>query len=247
MSRCAVYTVKVVLFCALVTAVILSFSLYGFFSSRKSETALPASGEIPLSSIQLVLDAGHGGEDGGASANGVQEKDINLIMTQAFASYLKMTPYSVRLTRTDDRLLYEAGEENRKKYYDLVNRVRFAQQFDHAVFISIHQNKFEIPKYKGLQVYYSPNHELSEPLAKRIQDNARQLLAPDNNRQIKKADHRIRVLNSLQMPAVLVECGFLSNPEEAALLSESEYQKKIAFVLFLSTLQFLEENGENLS
>ena len=88
-------------------------------------------------SIHLIPDAGHGGEDGGATANGVCEKDVNLALTKDLASFLSLTPYTVNPTRTDDRLLYGAGQENRKKYYDLVERVLFASQFDNAVFISI--------------------------------------------------------------------------------------------------------------
>ena len=240
------HTVKFVLFSVAVTAVFLAFALYGMFYA-KSGTDSKTSVSRSLSSVHLVLDAGHGGEDGGAVANGVSEKDINLAITKALAAYLRFTPYSTHLTREDDRLLYQPGEENRKKYYDLVNRVRFAEKIDNAVFISIHQNKFEIPKYKGLQVYYSPNHALSETFAERIQSDARTYLDSANNRQTKKANHKIRVLNSLHMPAVLVECGFLSNPDEAKLLAQNEYQKKIAFTIFLSTLQFLEENGESLS
>ena len=202
-----------------------------FFQNADTQRALNAS---ERRSIHLIPDAGHGGEDG------VREKDVNLALTKDLEAFLSLTPYTVNPTRTDDRLLYGAGQENRKKYYDLVERVRFASQFDNAVFISIHQNKFEIPKYKGLQVYYSKNHPLSKNLAETVQTNAKAYLDPDNNREIKKADHRIRVLNSLQIPAVLIECGFLSNPEEAKLLASRDYQKKIAFTVFLSTVTFVE-------
>lgn len=210
-----------------------------FFQNADTQKELNAS---ERRSIHLIPDAGHGGEDGGATANGVCEKDVNLALTKDLESFLSLTPYTVNPTRTDDRLLYGAGEENRKKYYDLTRRVRFASQLDNAVFISIHQNKFEIPKYKGLQVYYSNNHPLSKNLAETVQKNAKAYLDPTNNREIKKADHRIRVLNSLQIPAVLIECGFLSNPEEAKLLASREYQKKIAFTVFISTITFVEND-----
>ena len=210
-----------------------------FFQNADTQKVLNAS---ERRSIHMIPDAGHGGEDGGATANGVCEKDVNLALTKDLASFLSLTPYTVNPTRTDDRLLYGAGEENRKKYYDLTRRVRFASQLDNAVFISIHQNKFEIPKYKGLQVYYSKNHPLSKNLAETVQKNAKAYLDPTNNREIKKADHRIRVLNSLQIPAVLIECGFLSNPEEAKLLASREYQKKIAFTVFISTITFVEND-----
>lgn len=199
-----------------------------------------------IPSLSIVLDPGHGGEDGGAAVEGILEKDINLSICEKTKAMFALSGYPVCMTRTEDRLLYENGEENRKKYYDLVHRAEFASSFENALFISVHQNKFEIPKYKGLQVYYSPHHPLSEALAACIQTNARTYLDPTNHREIKKADHRIRVLSSLEMPAVLVECGFLSNPEEAARLSTEAYQKKLAFLIFLSSLQFIEENGESL-
>ena len=235
-------TAKIVLFSALTALVVFVLSLWNPFlrnplvdaDSRQSLT------DSERRAIHLVLDAGHGGEDGGANANGVREKDINLAITQDLAAFFRFSPYPVDPTRTDDRLLYGPGEENRKKYYDLVGRIRFASQFDHAVFISIHQNKFEIPKYKGLQVYYSKNDPKSMKLAERIQKDAKAFLDTENNREIKKADHRIRVLNSLEIPAVLVECGFLSNSDEAKHLASRDYQKKIAFSVFIATLEFLE-------
>lgn len=203
--------------------------------------------------LTIVLDPGHGGEDGGAAVDGILEKELNLSICEKIKTLFALSGYPVCMTRTEDKLLYEPGEESRKKYYDLVHRAEFASSFENALFISIHQNKFEIPKYKGLQVYYSHNHPLSEAFAVCIQTNMRTHLDPANHREIKKADHRIRVLSTLEMPAVLVECGFLSNPEEAARLTSEAYQKKLAYILFLSTLQFIEfnefseENGESLS
>ena len=240
----ATQTAKIVLLSLLIALVVLFLS---FWNPKNGKTFVDADSQRKLTdserkSIHLVLDAGHGGEDGGASANGVNEKEVNLAVTSDLATFLRFTPYTVKPTRTDDRLLYGPGEENRKKYYDLMGRINFASQFDNAVFISIHQNKFEIPKYKGLQVYYSKNHPLSMKLAEHIQENAKTYLDSANNREVKKADHRIRVLNSLQIPSVLVECGFLSNAEEAKLLASRDYQKKIAFTVFLSTLDFLEND-----
>ncbi len=223
--------------------VVLLACLSGNFSYLSNVKIVSATGN---SAPTLVIDAGHGGEDGGAQANGVLEKDVNLAIARDLEQFLFLTEIETHMTRTEDQLLYHAGEEHRKKYYDLVNRISFAEQFPNAVFISIHQNKFEIPKYKGLQVYFSPNAPESAELAEILQNNAKTLLDPDNKREIKKADRTIRVLNTLKCPAVLVECGFLSNPEEAARLSDGAYQKKTAFILFLSMIEYLQnaENGE---
>lgn len=191
----------------------------------------------------IVIDPGHGGEDGGAEANGVIEKNVNLAISHVLSDLLKLSDTSVVMTRNDDRLLYRDGEENHKKRHDLLNRVAVAEKYETALFVSIHQNKFEIPKYKGLQVYFSPNNPESERLAKIIQSNTREHLDNSNKREVKQADYRIKVLDLLKMPAVLIECGFLSNPEEAKLLASYEYQKKLAFMTYLSLTEYL-NNGE---
>ena len=233
---------KFIIIMALITLIVLLFSLSGFMTHRSAEykgVSLEAS-----SPTVIVIDPGHGGEDGGAEANGVTEKEINLAVSKNLAAYLSMTSYDTVMTRSDDRLLYEAGQENRKKYHDISNRIKIASSYENAIFISVHQNKFEIPKYRGLQVYYSPNDANSSNLASIIQSNVKTYIDPSNGRETKKADGNIRVLKSLKVPAVLIECGFLSNPEEAKMLSDTEYQKKLAFVTFISTLEFLQQNGE---
>ncbi len=233
---------KVLVFAVFASVVILTLSFVGYYTTYQSTDAFTQnSKEEAYPVVTFILDAGHGGEDGGAEANGVVEKDINFAVTKKLAEYLSLTPFAVVLTRTEDRLLYQPGEESQKKYHDLIGRINFAKNFENGIFISIHQNKFEIPKYKGLQVYYSPNHKQSATLAGYIQTGARMYLSPENTRETKKADHKIRILKALEMPAVLVECGFLSNPEEAALLSDNTYQNKLAFTIFLSINQFLQE------
>lgn len=235
---------KFILFAAVLSAIVLIFSLKNLIGI--SDLYVKSfSEQIPLGNINIIIDPGHGGEDGGATVDGVMEKDLNLAISRNLSCFLKLSGYNSQMTREDDILLYNAGQESRKKYYDLENRVKFANNFENAVFLSIHQNKFEIPKYKGLQVYYSPNTPESSRFAQIIQSNAQRFLAPDNQRQIKKADNKIRVLDKLHIPAVLVECGFLSNYEEAQMLSDDDYQKKLAFMIFISTIQFLNENGEN--
>ncbi len=238
LNKYAIFSLKFIIFSLILALFVV------LLSARNIKLFVPVIEQKAQETIvNFIIDPGHGGEDGGASANGVTEKDINLAVSEFLYDYMCLSKHNTHMTRSDDRLLYKPGEESRKKYHDLINRVEFASNFDNAVFISIHQNKFEIPKYKGLQVYYSPNNSLSESLAKCVQDNTKAYLDTQNNREIKKADNKIRVLNSLKAPAVLVECGFVSNPEEAARLSDTEYQKKLAFVIFISALQFLEENG----
>ena len=232
---------RLILFLFGITLLCLLFGLPVLFDGRTKQTVRLENTRVKQT---LVIDPGHGGEDGGAEANGVVEKNVNLAISAYLREFMKITDTETVMTRTDDRLLYQTGETARKKYYDIQNRIALAKSFPDAFLVSIHQNKFGIPKYKGLQVYYSPNHDDSARLAALIQQNARSFLDESNKREIKKADSRIRLLNTVDMPAVLVECGFLSNPEEAARLADEAYQKKTAFVLFVSILQFIEENGE---
>ncbi len=227
------------LFFLLVSAVFVVFSTFGNLI-YKAVPAGTTSFKVNTN-VNLIIDPGHGGEDGGAISNGVVEKDLNLEISKKLRDFFLLTGINTHMTREDDRLLYKPGEENRKKYHDISNRISFVNTFENPVFISIHQNKFEIPKYKGLQVYYSKNHTSSEKLAEIIQTNTRTHLTPDNTREIKAADSKIRVLNSLNVPAVLVECGFISNEQEARTLSDSQYQNKLAFIIFISSLNFLQE------
>jgi len=213
------HALKTVVFLTFTALIILLFSVSGCIIDRDNYSVTSArSDAVPT----IVIDPGHGGEDGGAEAYGVVEKNINLGVALYISDFLELSCYPIVMTRSDDRLLYKNGEENHKKRYDLLNRVEFAESFDNAVFVSVHQNKFEISKYKGLQVYYSPNNDGSMRLAECIQTNSKKYLDDKNKREVKQADFRIKVLDMLKMPAVLVECGFLSNPEEAALLASTE-------------------------
>ena len=144
------------------------------------------------------------------------------------------------MTRTGDYMLYEENQTSRKKYYDVRNRVEVAKEVNSPVFISIHQNKFPIAKYKGLQVYYSANHSDSKNIADCIQNKVKDYLQNDNTRKTKQGGKDIYLLKNIECPAVLVECGFLSNYEDESNLNSPEYQKRLAFVIFSSVIEFLE-------
>ncbi len=183
----------------------------------------------------VVLDAGHGGEDGGAvSASGICEKDINLSLALLLRDLLEANGIRVVMTRTTDVLLYDRDTDyhGRKKAQDLAARRKIAEETENALFVSIHMNAYPATQYSGLQVWYSPNDSRSEELAKSIQQSVHLTLQPDNNRSVKPATSSIYLLHHLTCPAVLVECGFLSNPEEAARLGSEDYQKELALLLF---------------
>ncbi len=190
--------------------------------------------------LTVVLDAGHGGEDGGAvSADGVFEKDLNLSLAMKLKTLLEMNGVKVIMTRETDTLLYDRNVDyqGRKKALDLAARVKIGNDHPESIFVSIHMNAYPQTQYAGLQTWYSPNHEGSRALAEQIQSTVKEHLQPDNNRKIKEATSRIYLMEHLNTPAVLVECGFLSNPEEAKKLSTEEYQNELAFLLFLGIVR----------
>ncbi len=188
--------------------------------------------------ICVVIDAGHGGNDPGASVDNVSEKALNLEVSKKIADFLKLYDVDVFLTREDDKLLCQDSSKHKKRE-DLLNRVKFVKKFDDPLFISIHMNKFAESKYRGLQVFYSPNNHHSEALALVVQSNNKELLDPQNTRNVKKATDSIYVLDRLQCPAILIECGFLSNFEDLSKLTDSEYQNKLAFVIANSIIEYI--------
>ena len=209
---------------------------------QKHEPASDMSTEMPPI---IVIDAGHGGEDGGAvGINGIYEKDINLAIAKRLEHMLHLCGYQTVMTRTEDVLLYDQNSnyQGQKKIQDLQTRKKIAEQYDNSTLISIHMNSFPQEKYSGLQVYYSPNEPTSSDLANTVQSNAKELLLPNNNRQIKRADGSIYLLYRTHCPAILIECGFLSNAEECAKLSDPVYQQQLAMVICQSIIENLSAN-----
>ena len=193
--------------------------------------------------LTLIIDAGHGGEDGGTvGVNGEFEKDLNLKIAFALRDMALSAGYDTVMTRTEDILLYDKNTDyqGKKKALDLLARVKIAEKYEDAVFVSIHMNAFPENKYSGLQVYYSKNHPLSGEIAKDIQYSTRLNLQKENNRKTKPAGSNIYLLDRITLPCVLIECGFLSNPEECAKLSSDDYQQKLALSIFLSLSKYLE-------
>lgn len=192
----------------------------------------------------IVVDAGHGGEDGGAvGVNGLVEKDINLAIALALAENLKANNFQVILVRDGD---YSVGDQSlstvaERKRSDTKNRVRLVEETGECLLVSIHQNQFSQSQYSGAQMFYSPNNPESAQLAECIRESVVSSLQPDNTRQNKEAGEEIYLLTHCQVPAVLVECGFLSNPEEANLLSQEAYQQDMAAAIYNGIVSFLEQ------
>ncbi len=193
---------------------------------------------------QILIDPGHGGEDGGASVGDTLEKDLNLQIAGCLADLYDLFGIRCELTRTEDKMLYDHFHDledyrGKKKSYDLRSRLRIAEESGAALYVGIHMNQFPKESSRGLQVYYSPNTDESARAAQITQSYAKKYLDPSNERETKEATSAIYILKRITMPAVLVECGFLSNDAERALLETPEYRMKVAAVLFASTGEYL--------
>ena len=182
---------------------------------------------------RLLLDAGHGGEDGGAvSISGQKESEINLAITRQLDQVLAFLGEPALMLRDADVSLHEGGAETlrEKKVSDLKHRVRLAGQYPGAVLVSIHQNSYPEPQYRGTQVFYAPTGG-SQQLAQRLQRAVVAYIQPENTREEKNIPDSVYLMNHIRNTAVLIECGFLTNPEEEKLLQQEEYQRKLALVL----------------
>ena len=192
----------------------------------------------------IVIDAGHGGEDGGAVANNVVEKNINLSISNKLRDIFISSGFNVKMTRSSDKMINDSGDTLReRKVSDMKNRLKLFNESENNIVISIHQNKFTQEEYKGSQVFYSTNNKESEKLALSIKTSIKTLIQPDNEREIKPADRNIYLLYNSKTPSVIVECGFISNLEEARLLKDSVYQNKIAFAIYSGFLDYYNKRG----
>jgi len=198
---------------------------------------IPANA-VPVSDKVIVLDAGHGASDGGAvGISGTEEKELNLKIAQRLQKLLEQTGASVVVTRSDDSPIADSKRE------DMHLRKQYKETSDADIFVSIHMNKFSQPQYSGAQVFYAPD-ESSRLLGEYIQEDMRQILNPENNRMAKKADSSIYILKSSSVPSVIVECGFLSNPQEERLLNQSDYQDKVAWSIYSGIIKYFDEKEE---
>ena len=183
----------------------------------------------------VYVDSPHGGIDGGCtSAEGVPEKGINLDILLRLRDLLEINGYEVKVTRDTDRSIHDEGIVGiaEQKSSDMDNRLAIFNETDHALCLSIHQNQFTDAKYSGAQMFYSNSNKNSEALARALQSRFRELLQPNNNREIKLCGKELFLCYYSENPTVMAECGFLSNPEEAAMLSTEDYREKVAFTLY---------------
>ncbi len=202
-----------------------------------SSDVVKTSGERPC----VVIDAGHGGNDPGkVGIDGSLEKDINLQVALKLQKFLQMQDVEAVLTRDSDSGLYDENASN-KKVQDMKNRVAFIEQQQPDLVVSIHQNSYHEEYVHGAQVFYYATSGRSRELAERIQQVMAKELDPDNARQA-KANDSYYLLKKTSVPIVIVECGFLSNREEAQKLSSPAYQEKAAWAIHLAVIQWLNDS-----
>lgn len=213
---------------------IISFNL--FYTDTKSTMALPTSNKV------IVIDPGHGGIDPGAvGETGVSEKSINLNIALKLQGYLENGGSIVVLTRSKDELVnnYEKIIKHNRKRTDLKSRKEIADASSGDIFISIHLNSFPSDnRCKGAQVFYVSNSEQSKHLAELIQKDIKEITDPSSRREalVKKDAY---IMKNSKMPTIIIECGFLSNPEEEKLLSSEEYQERIAWGIYCGITKYM--------
>ena len=199
---------------------------------------LPTSGGVN-EACTLILDPGHGGFDGGAqSADGTTEQYINLCIAREVQSLCGLFGERSILTRdSEDALDFKTGRSiHENKVADIQARQRIAEEIPNGVFLSIHLNKFEQSQYYGAQTFYSRNDSRSQTIAESIQSALIEGIPNGNTRKAKPSPETVYLMKKLKCPALIVECGFLSNPDEALALREPSYQKKLALCILCGYL-----------
>lgn len=192
----------------------------------------------------IIIDPGHGGFDGGAvGVNGTVEKDINLAISLKLRDMLTDAGFSVVMTRDTDRALNDSDDTTirRRKISDMRNRLNLTKLYPGSVLISIHQNKLAGSSgVHGAQIFYSPNRPDSRELADFIQTEFNTGIQPEKPREIVKTGKNLYLFYHAQNIAVLCECGFLSHPEEEAMLGTDDYQYKVAYCVYSGLLKWLD-------
>lgn len=200
-------------------------------------TATPASGKT------IVLDAGHGVPDEGAqSSNGTTEAETNLKIALKVQNLLEQSGCNVVLTRSDENAIYnlDANTLKQKKISDIRNRVKIGNEPSADIFVSIHLNKIPQSQYYGWQCFYKPNDEQSIKLAKQIQENLNKSIQKENKRVAMKLD-TVYIMKHVEIPISIVECGFLSNPEEEKQLLDDTYQNRLAWGIYNGIQEYFYE------
>ncbi|MDD3346484.1 MAG: N-acetylmuramoyl-L-alanine amidase [Oscillibacter sp.] len=213
---------------ALLVCLLLGLGVFLQWDSGPSQPVFAVREGVP---ITVVVDPGHGGEDGGAvSPGGVEESHINLVIASQVNDLLRFSGWQTRMTRTEDVSIHnaEASSAREKKVSDIHNRVEIVNGTENAVLLSIHQNSLPSSRVThGAQVFYN-GQAGADTLAKAVQETLNTAINTERAKQTKAIPPTIYLMNKALAPAILVECGFLSNEEETVLLQNDVYQRKLS-------------------
>ena len=213
---------------------VISFSVFPKTEKTVETVSLPVSGKT------IVLDAGHGLPDQGAeSADGITEASINLEITKKVQSLLEQSGCNVILTRSDENGIYDLNSNTirEKKVSDIKNRVKIGNESSADAFVSIHLNKIPQSQYYGWQTFFKANNKESEELAKSVQEELNSSIQKENKREALKITGKY-IIEHVEVPITIIECGFLSNQEEKQLLQQDEYQDRLAWGIYNGIMDY---------
>lgn len=225
----------------ILSMVFISIFSYLLGSSRMYDTIQTVS--LPVSNKVVVLDAGHGGEDQGAqSSNGTTEAQTNLKIVLKVQQLLEQSGCTVILTRSDENAIYDLDKTTlrQKKVSDIKNRVKIGNENSADIFVSVHLNKIPQEQYYGWQTFYKEGNEKSQKLATCVQTSLNDSIEKENKRVPLKIDN-VYIMKNVQIPTTIVECGFLSNPEEEKQLLQDDYQNRIAWGIYTGIIEYFYE------
>lgn len=223
-----------------IISTILLISLFVFVFQVASSKQTVQTVSLPVSNKVIVLDAGHGKPDEGAqSSNGTTEAETNLKITLKVQSLLEQSGATVVLTRSNENAIYDLDKTTlrQKKISDIHNRVKIGNESSADIFVSIHLNKISQQQYHGWQCFYKQNDEKSTALAKSLQENLNDSIQKENKRVSMKLDN-VYIIKHVEIPISIVECGFLSNPEEETQLLSDDYQNRLAWGIYNGIMDY---------
>ncbi len=216
--------------------------VFGFALINDQRSAVPTV-SLPVSGKTIVIDAGHGKPDEGAqSSRGTTEAETNLKIALKLQNLLEQSGSTVILTRSDENAIYDIDAKTlrQKKISDIHNRVKIGNESSADIFVSIHLNKIPQQQYDGWQTFYNAKDANGQKLAVSIQNNLNDAIQKENNR-IAKSIENIYIVKHVEIPTTIVECGFLSNPEEEQKLLDDEYQNKLAWGIYNGIIDYFYE------
>lgn len=220
-------------------SVLLPIGIFSYQYSNTNKNAISTMA-LPVTNKTIVIDAGHGGEDGGAtSENGISEAQINLKIALNLQKLLEQSGANVILTRSDENAIYDLDKKTlrEKKVSDIKNRVKIGNNSSADIFVSIHLNKIPQNQYSGWQTFYKDGNEQGKELATSIQNNLNETIQKENKRVPMKISN-VYIIKQVKIPTAIVECGFLSNPEEEQILQQEIYQEKLAWGIYNGIIEY---------